>query len=100
MTNKKTIPSKRKYPSISIAQKRKLYKIIWRDAFSEEQWTDEESLTDIDYLCETIGFLIEDNSRPNYYTIASSITHDGYFCSIMNIPKSMVLSKTEIKLKD
>lgn len=100
MTNKKTIPSKKKYPSISISQKRKLYKIIWRDAFSEEQWTDEESLSDIDYLCETIGFLIENNSRSNYYTIASSITHDGYFCSIMNISKSMVLSKTEIKLKD
>lgn len=100
MTVKKTIPSNRKYPSISIAQKRKLYKIIWRDAFSEDQWTYEESLSDTDYLCETIGFLIENNSRPNYYTIASSITHDGYFCSIMNIPKSMVLSKTEIKLKD
>lgn len=100
MTNKKTIPTKKKYPSIGIVQKRKLYKIIWRDAFSEEQWTYEECLESIDYLCETVGYMIENNSRPDYYTIASSITHDGYFCSIMNIPKSMVLSKTEIKLKD
>lgn len=86
--------------SISAEQKKVIYRITWRDAFSEESWTDEESLEDIDYICETIGYMIENNSRLNYYTIASTITHDGYFCSIMNIPKSMVISKTKITLKD
>ena len=86
----------KKYSSISKDQDKKIYKIIWRDAFSEEQWSEEETLEPIDYLCETIGYMIKNNSRPNYYTIAASITHDGYFCSIMNIPKSMVLSKEEI----
>lgn len=90
---------KNTYPSISKAQNKKIYKIIWRDAFSEEQWSDEETLESIDYLCETIGYMIENNSRPHYYTIAASITHDGYFCSIINIPKSMVLSKEEISHK-
>ena len=90
----------KKTKSISSIQKKKLYKIIWRDAFSEEQWSEEESLDEIDYLCETIGFLIENNSRPHYYTIAATISHDGYFCSVMNIPKSMVVSKVQLPIKD
>jgi hypothetical protein len=78
----------------SSIQKVKLCRIVWRDAFSEQdQWHDSDSLETIDYLCETIGFLIEDNKKPHYITVASTITHDGYYCSIMNIPKSMIVSK-------
>lgn len=91
---------RKKIKSISSLQKKKLYKIIWRDAFSEDQWLESDSLEPIDYLCETIGFLIENNSRPHYYTIASTISHDGYFCSVMNIPKSMVVSKIQLPMKD
>jgi hypothetical protein len=95
-----TNSSRKKIKSLGNIQKKKLYRIIWRDAFSEEPWAEEETLEPIDYLCETIGFLIENNSRPHYYTIASTISHDGYFCSIMNIPKSMVVSKTQIAIRD
>ncbi len=78
----------------STIQKKKVYRIVWRDAYSEQdQWHDSDTLEECDYLCETIGFLIEDNKKPHYITVASTITHDGYYCSIMNIPKSMIVSK-------
>lgn len=82
-----------------IKHSRKIYKIVWRDAFSDmDEWHDEDSIENQDYICETIGYLIEDNSKPNYYTIASTITKDEYFCCIINIPKAMVISKTRISL--
>lgn len=84
----------------SQAQKRKLYRVLWRDAFSEEdKWHDETTLESTEYICETIGFLIETNHRPEYMTIASTITQDGYFCSIINIPKAWIVSKTRLQTK-
>jgi hypothetical protein len=84
----------------SVTQKRKLYRIIWRDAFSEEdKWHDESTLETGDYICETIGFLIETPNRPDYITIASTITQDGYFCSVINIPKAFIISKTRLQTK-
>jgi len=75
------------------------YRVIWIDAFSEtDEWHDESTLDPHNYYCHTIGFLIEENKKERYYTIASSITADGYFCSIMNIPKSMVVSMEKISL--
>lgn len=75
------------------------YRLIWMDAFSEtDEWHDESTLDPENYYCHTIGFLIEDNKKERYYTIASSITADGHFCSIMNIPKSMVISMEKICL--
>lgn len=83
----------------SVKHSRKIYKIVWRDAFSEmDEWHDEGTIEDTDYICETIGYLIEDNCKPNYYTIASTLTKDNYFCCIINIPKAMVISKTRINL--
>lgn len=82
-----------------IKHSRKIYKIVWRDAFSDmDEWHDEDSIDDQDYICETIGYLIEDNSKPNYYTIASTLTKDDYFCCIINIPKAMVITKSKISL--
>lgn len=89
--------NKKKFPIPSSVQKRKLYKIVWFDAFaSPDQWLDEETLELKDYICETVGFLIKKNGSPHYYTLASTITLDGYFCSVMNIPKSWVISKTQL----
>ena len=104
MTNSKisktSIKSATKKKPLTIHNK-KLYRIVWRDAFSEvDEWHQEGFLKGEDYLCETVGFLIEDNGRPNYYTIASTITNDEMFCSVMNIPKSMVVKKTLLRMNN
>jgi hypothetical protein len=49
-----------------------------------------------DYICETIGYLIEPNPKKNYYTIASTLTCDDHYCCLINIPKAMVISKQRI----
>lgn len=74
-----------------------LYHIVWRDAFSEsDEWHDSSSIEKEDYVCHTVGYLITDNSKLNYYTIASTVTMDDHFCMILNIPKAMVISKQRI----
>lgn len=91
-------PAKSKYV---VKHKNKIYRIIWRDAYSEvDEWHDESSLNPEDYLCETIGFLIETNKKSNYYTIASTITCDNHLCCLIHIPKAMVVSKQKITLTD
>lgn len=73
----------------------KIYKIIWRDAFTEpDEWHSPADLKGRDYICHTVGFLVKNNKKSNYYTIAATKTKDGYYCSIINIPKAMVISKT------
>jgi len=74
-----------------------VYHIVWRDAFSEtDEWHDCSSIESGDYICHTIGYLISDNSKPNYYTIASTVTIDDHFCMVINIPKAMIISKEKI----
>lgn len=77
----------------------KVYYIKWRDAFTEtDEWHDTDSMTSQDYTCETIGFIIEENNKSNYYSIAGSFTIEGMFTSVINIPKEMVITKKLIKL--
>lgn len=93
------IAPKKKIEKLS-KNKRQIYHIVWRDAYSEtDEWHDEDSIECGDYICETIGFLIEDNKKPEYYTIASTVTNENIFCCIMNIPKAMVIKKTLLKFK-
>ena len=74
-----------------------VYHIVWRDAFSEsDEWHDSSSIEKEDYVCHTLGYLITDNSKLNYYTIASTVTIDDHFCMVLNIPKAMVISKQRI----
>jgi len=76
-----------------------IYLIVWRDAYSEvDEWHDENSLDSQDYICHTIGYLIQGQKKSNYYTIASTNTCDGYYCAIIHIPKSMIISKQKIEL--
>jgi hypothetical protein len=82
-----------------VPHKHKVYKIVWRDAFSEmDEWHDTSTVDREDYLCETIGYLIANNGKKEYYTIASTITADGFFCCVINIPKAMVISKQRINI--
>jgi len=78
-----------------------VYTIIWRDAYSSEDvWYEEDQHDNSDYLVETTGYLIENStSNPHYYTVASTITQDGQFCSVINIPKHMVVAKTRLVRK-
>ena len=76
-----------------------VYHIVWRDAFSEsDEWHDSSSIEKEDYVCHTIGYLIADNSKSNYYTIASTVTIDDHFCMVLNIPKAMIISKQRIDI--
>jgi len=77
---------------------KKIYTIVWRDAYSSEDvWYEDSEHDNSDYLVETTGYLIEsENNNPNYYTIASTITQSGQFCSVINIPKDMVVTKTKL----
>lgn len=94
----KSVSLQKKKISSSSLKKAKIYRIVWRDAFSEmDEWHDIDSIDDQDYICETVGFLIEDNSKKNYYTIASTITLDDFFCCVINIPKAMVISKKRVQ---
>jgi len=100
-TSKKiaSAPVRKKSKDISktFTHKAKIYHIIWRDAFSEvDEWHDLESVDTKDYLCETVGYLIEENSKDNYYTIASTMTQDDFFSCVINIPKAMVISKKRL----
>ena len=78
---------------------RPAYYIRWRDAFTEtDEWHSSSSMTDEDYVCETIGFLIEDNnSKKNYISIAGTVTVEGMYASIINIPKAMIITKKLVK---
>jgi hypothetical protein len=81
----------------SLTKDAPVYHIIWRDAFSEtDEWHDSSSIEREDYICHTVGYLISDNGKSNYYTIASTVTIDNYFCMVINIPKAMVISKEKI----
>jgi hypothetical protein len=92
-------PKNRKSVSANV-HKFKLYRIVWRDAYTQtDEWHDFTSLRQEDYLCETTGYLVEDNENPNYYTIASTITQDGYYCSLINIPINMVVKKERLHTK-
>jgi len=98
-SNKKIAVPNKKTNTTHVKHSYKMYKIVWRDAFSEvDEWLNEDSLESEEYICETIGYLIETNVKPNYYTIASTITIDGYFCCVINIPKDMVISKKRITI--
>jgi len=98
-TKRKPVISSKKSSSKLFSHNAKMYKIIWRDAFSEmDEWHDCESIDREDYLCETVGFLIENNGKNQYYTIASTMTQDNFFCCVINIPKAMVISKKRINL--
>jgi len=90
---KKLSKKKSSFPSKNI------YLIVWRDAYSEvDEWHDESSIDSEDYICYTVGYLIQSNKKSNYYTVASTNTCDGYYCAIINIPKSMIISKQKIDL--
>lgn len=83
----------------TLTPKPKVYYIKWRDAFTEtDEWHDSDSITDEDYTCETIGYLLEENKKSNYYSIAGTVTIEGVYTSIINIPKAMVISKKCIKI--
>lgn len=85
----------------SVTKNLKLYHIIWRDAFTEEDtWHDSDSIRSEEYICETVGFLLKDNNKPNYVTIASTVTHDNYYCSIINIPKAMIIKQNILKVSN
>lgn len=75
--------------------------IKWRDAFTEtDEWHSSDTMTADDYVCETIGFLIDDNnSKTNYISIAGTVTAEGMYASIINIPKAMVITKKLIRFK-
>jgi hypothetical protein len=95
-TNVPKVPVKKDKKNAAFSKK-KIYKIIWRDAYSEvDEWHDAQSMDTEDYICETIGYLIEPNPKKNYYTIASTLTCDDYYCCLINIPKAMVISKQRI----
>jgi hypothetical protein len=97
--SKNKITPRKKADSYS-SSKKKIYRIVWRDAYSEvDEWHDESSLDTTDYLCETIGYLMENGKNSKYYTIASTVTIEGYFCCLINIPKAMVVSKQKITLQ-
>lgn len=94
---KNSVQTKKRNKKVCRVTKRPIYHIVWRDAFSEiDEWHTTESITDEDYICETVGYLIAENSKSNYYTVASTITAEDTFCAIINIPKSMVIKKTKI----
>jgi hypothetical protein len=77
-----------------------MYYIVWRDAFTEtDEWHNADTLSTKDYLCATVGFLVEENTKKNYYTVASTKSADGeFYTCVINIPKSMVVTKKQIRL--
>jgi hypothetical protein len=92
--------SNKKDFSKTFTHKAKIYHIVWRDAYSEvDEWHDFDSVDTNDYLCETVGYLIENNGKDNYYTIASTMTQDDFFSCVINIPKAMVISKKRLLIK-
>jgi hypothetical protein len=82
---------------IKKSKKHTMLRVVWRDAFSEvDEWHTNDSISKKDYICETVGFYVKNNKKPEYLTIASTISHDGFFCSVINIPKDMIILKEDI----
>lgn len=74
-----------------------IYHIVWMDAFSEvDEWHDKATIDSEDYLCQTVGYLISNTSKKNYYTVASTFTIDKHFSCVIHIPKSMVILKKKV----
>ena len=94
------MPKKVLYPKNFNTKKPKTlfsrYCIVWRDAYSDqENWSSDDIYSMNDYIVETVGYLIP-NDNENYYTLASTVSRDGNYCCIMNIPVNMVISKFEL----
>lgn len=89
--------SKKNKKLLNSLKNAEIYHFVWMDAFSEvDEWHDKSSIDSEDYLCQTVGYLIKNTSKKNYYTIASTFTIDKNFSCVIHIPKSMVISKKKV----
>lgn len=85
--------------TLDVVNDYQVWYIKWRDAFTEtDEWHSSDSVTTEEYTCETVGYLIQDNKKPNYYSIAGTVTAEGLYASIINIPKAMVITRKLIKV--
>lgn len=85
--------------TLDTVNEHEIWYIKWRDAFTEtDEWHSSETMTTEEYTCETVGYLVKDNKKPNYYSIAGTVTAEGMYASIINIPKAMVITRKLIKV--
>lgn len=97
--NPPSVQSEQTRRTIDTVNDHKIWYIKWRDAFTEtDEWHSLESITTDEYTCETVGYLIKDNKKTNYYSIAGTVTAEGMYASIINIPKAMVITRKLIKV--
>lgn len=67
-------------------------RIVWLDAYSEDQWRDIDTYEFGDYAVESFGYLVKETK--NYHTLAPNIGRvDGRWEAgcMMSIPRKMVL---------
>lgn len=62
---------------------------------STREWIDPEDLEDGEVICETVGWLVKENTHSLY--VAGSIAPDEV-CCVMQIPKSAVRSRPVIDI--
>jgi hypothetical protein len=74
------------------------YLIIWRDAYTapDEWYSSDYQPDNNDYLVYTVGYIVD--STKEYYTIAATVTQDKSYCSILNIPKKMIVQKQKLTI--
>jgi len=73
------------------------FKIQWVDSrATDNTWESKENIERLKpALCESVGFLLEDNDVDNFITIASTISQDQVLFRL-TIPKGCILEMTEL----
>lgn len=94
----KNKPQKQKTKKIDLPQQP--YLIVWRDAYTspDEWYTEDQKPENTDYIVYTTGYIT--STTKDYYTVAATITQESVYCSVINIPKKMVVSKQKLAITD
>jgi hypothetical protein len=76
-------------------------RIVWLDAYSEDEWRDVDTYEMTDYVVESFGYLVKETK--NYHLIAPNLgRNDGRWEAgcMMGIPKKMVLEIDDFPNKE
>jgi hypothetical protein len=74
--------------------KHDLVYILWLDAHSQDEWTD--NLDSAAVKCETIGIIAKETDEVISITHTRQLLHDTYCCTI-HIPKCCIIERRALK---
>lgn len=76
--------------------KKPVYFILWRDAVSEDEWKDFDSIKPHIHLIETIGRLVNESEDVVTLALNRDTITENHSC-IMHIPRECIVEMKKIK---